>query len=131
MPDALYDHVGYLLGTGQINWLFNQFSAILVTDDYVYSSTDTDTSILDPAWIGGSGLVNFRTVTPAGILTSEQVTIDNVPAGTYNVLLTMNTLGGNLLLAYYEAAVTLTESENVVIRPYEADLTGIGKWVQL
>lgn len=131
MPDALYDHVGYLLGTGQINWLFNQFSAILVTDDYVYSSTDTDTSILDPAWIGGSGLVNFRTVTPAGILTSEQVTIDSVPAGTYNVLLTMNTLGGNLLLAYYEAAVTLTESENVVIRPYEADLTGIGKWVQL
>lgn len=131
MPDALYDHVGYMLGTGQINWLYNQFSAIMVTDDYTYTSTDTDTSILDPAWIGGIGSVNDRAVTPTGILTSEQVTIDDVPAGTYNILLVMNTLKGNQLLAYYDANVTLTETTDVVIRPFEADLTGVGKWVQL
>lgn len=133
MADYLYDQVGYLAGTGQINWLFDKFSAILVTDDFGFTETDQNASIITVGQIGGAGPVNNRKVSSDGLLQSEQVVINNVPAGTYNVILVANTPTTSLLLAYYEVGITLTETTNIVIRPNgaDADPEGIGSWLQL
>jgi hypothetical protein len=126
-----YDALRYRAGSGLV-WASATIQCALISN-YTFNTTHgTLAQILASGGVLGEyALLADKSVSPSGQALSAAVTLADVPAGTYDIVLFLDVDGvaANWVpLVNYPDEVIVAVEEDVVVYPDEADISPTGVW---
>ena len=133
MSNQKYDQLRYLAATGGLDWVADSISLVVVSG-YVFDQTHATLTAITTAGatVVGSGQLNNKTALTTGRVTSDDVSVAKIPAGTYQAILVVQKFGNSYPLVFLDAtyldeAFVLASGGDLIFRP-NGDI-GDGVWV--
>jgi hypothetical protein len=123
-----------LLALKGLDWVNDNIVAIALTG---YTFDENHATLADIESAGGTVVSTARTfdksVTVDGWAASAPVTLPVLAIGTYTLILAVDTNGRSTgmlpLVSFHGAnAITTVTNGDVIVRPENSDVTGVGKW---